>query len=126
MQTIRPDVVINCAAYTAVDACETERDKCWRVNAEGPGVIAAACAEADARLIHISTDYVFDGNKPVPQPYTENDPVAPLSQYGASKLAGEESRSANDLTNHLIHPHRLALRHWRPQFSQDHAAPGRQ
>ncbi len=89
-QQIKPDVVINCAAYTAVDKCETDRKNCWRVNRDGAGVIASACAEEKARMIHISTDYVFDGKKHMPEPYIETDPVNPLSQYGASKLAGEE------------------------------------
>ena len=101
MQTIKPQAVVNCAAYTAVDACERERDKCWRVNAHGPGILAAACAESNARLVHISTDYVFDGKKPLPHPYTEMDQVAPLSQYGSSKLAGEEN-IRDRLANHLI------------------------
>lgn len=101
MQTIKPQTVVNCAAYTAVDACEQERDKCWRVNAHGPEILATACAESNARLVHISTDYVFDGKKPIPHPYTEKDQVAPLSQYGSSKLAGEENIRAR-LANHLI------------------------
>ena len=99
--TIRPEVIINCAAYTAVDACETNRDICDRVNSDGPGILAAACARFNTRLIHISTDYVFDGNRKVPQPYLESDPVNPLSRYGVSKLAGEEKvRQQTD--NHLI------------------------
>ncbi len=85
----RPDAVINCAAFTAVDACETESEAAWKVNAEGPRLIGAQAAARDSRVIHVSTDYVFDGNKPVPEPYTESDPVNPLSEYGRSKLAGE-------------------------------------
>lgn len=101
VRTIRPEVVLNCAAYTAVDACETNRDLCYRVNRDGAEIVASACAETKTRLIHISTDYVFDGGKSVPQPYLESDPVAPLSRYGASKLAGEEKiRQHTD--NHLI------------------------
>lgn len=100
-QAIKPDIVINCAAYTAVDRCETDKENCWRVNAEGPGIIASACAEVKARMIHISTDYVFDGNRRVPKPYTEKDPVHPLSQYGASKQSGEE-QVRTILANHLI------------------------
>lgn len=101
ISSIRPDVVVNCAAYTGVDACETERAQCWRVNAAGPGVLAAACTRHGGRLIHISTDYVFDGARPAPQPYTEDDPVHPLSQYGLSKLAGEE-RIREQTDDHLI------------------------
>ncbi len=88
---VHPDIIINCAAYTAVDNCETEQDGCRAVNEQGAANLAEACAAADCRLIHISTDYVFDGNKPVPEPYTEQDPVSPLSAYGKSKLAGEQA-----------------------------------
>ncbi|MCI5119788.1 MAG: dTDP-4-dehydrorhamnose reductase [Candidatus Electrothrix sp. AUS4] len=91
INTLRPEVVINCAAYTAVDKCESEEEACWAVNAQGPAYLAKACADARARLIHVSTDYVFSGNKPVPEPYTEQDPVEPLSAYGRSKLAGEQA-----------------------------------
>jgi len=98
---IAPDIVINCAAFTAVDRCETDRKKCWLVNADGAGIIATACAEHDARLIHISTDYVFDGLKKVPEPYVETEKTNPLSEYGASKLAGEKM-IRDRLGNHLI------------------------
>lgn len=101
MAMVRPEVVINCAAYTAVDASENNQELCWRVNAQGPAFLAAACARHAARLLHVSTDYVFAGDKPVPHPYTEDDPVAPLSQYGKSKLAGEEAVRAQ-APDHLI------------------------
>ena len=101
MDCIRPQVLINCAAYTAVDACETETDRCMAVNAHGPAHLAAACAEFGCRLIHISTDYVFDGSKPAPQAYTEEDAVGPVSAYGRSKLAGEQA-IAEQLENYLI------------------------
>ncbi len=91
---VHPDVIINCAAYTAVDGCETEQAKCRAVNENGAANLAKACADAGCRLIHISTDYVFDGNKPVPEPYSEQDPVSPLSAYGRSKLAGEQAVKA--------------------------------
>lgn len=91
IRTLRPDVVVNCAAYTAVDRCESEQDACWAVNADGAAHLAEACATSGARLIHISTDYVFAGDKPVPEPYTEQDTVGPLSVYGKSKLAGEQA-----------------------------------
>ena len=87
---VHPDIIINCAAYTAVDDCEKDQNRCRAVNAQGAANLARACAAADCRLIHISTDYVFDGNKPVPEAYTEQDPVSPLSAYGRSKLAGEQ------------------------------------
>jgi dTDP-4-dehydrorhamnose reductase len=91
IETLRPDVIINCAAYTAVDNCEKEQDVCQAVNKQGPANLADACAATGCRLIHISTDYVFDGNKSVPEPYLEQDQVSPLSAYGRSKLAGEQA-----------------------------------
>ncbi|MCI5123671.1 MAG: dTDP-4-dehydrorhamnose reductase [Candidatus Electrothrix sp. AR5] len=101
IQTLRPDVVVNCAAYTAVDTCESEQAACWAVNVDGAANLAEACAVNGARLIHISTDYVFAGDKPVPEPYTELDPVGPLSVYGKSKLAGEQA-IADRMNNFLI------------------------
>jgi len=86
-----PDVIINCAAYTAVDKCETESEAAWAVNADGPRFIGEAALKAGARVIHVSTDYVFDGKKPVPESYVEDDQVNPLSEYGRSKLAGEQN-----------------------------------
>jgi len=82
------DLVINCAALTNVDRCESHRDEAFLVNAEAPGLLAKICREKSAKLIHISTDYVFDGKHDVP--YMEEEPPAPLSVYGESKLAGEE------------------------------------
>jgi len=101
LDTIRPDAVINCAAFTGVDACEKDSMRCLRINGEGPGNLAAGCAVIGARLIHISTDYVFDGTKPVPEPYREADPVGPVSVYGSSKLTGEENVRKN-ATDYLI------------------------
>jgi dTDP-4-dehydrorhamnose reductase len=83
----RPSVVLNAAAYTAVDKAETERDAAWAVNAEAPAMMARAAASLDVPLIHISTDYVFDGTKQ--GEYEVEDSCRPLSAYGASKLAGE-------------------------------------
>jgi len=80
---------INCAAYTAVDRAESEESRALAVNRDGAGNLAAACAAAGVPLIHLSTDYVFDGRKG--SPYREDDPVAPLNVYGRSKLAGEEA-----------------------------------
>jgi dTDP-4-dehydrorhamnose reductase len=97
----RPDVIVNCAAYTAVDACETELDLSWKINAEGPKFLAQAADRLGSRLIHISTDYVFDGTKPPPQAYCETDAPNPLSQYGRSKLAGEQA-VAIGCANHVI------------------------
>ncbi len=89
--THQPEVVLNCAAYTAVDNCETEKELAWRVNATGPENLAVACEDTGCRLIHISTDYVFDGKKSIDTSYTESDPVMPHSEYGKSKLAGEDA-----------------------------------
>lgn len=93
-----PDCVVNCAAYTAVDKCETEQDTAWKINSSGPQYIAQIANSCGCRVIHISTDYVFDGNREIPEPYLEDDPVNPLSEYGRSKLAGEQatSRHAED------------------------------
>lgn len=99
--TERPQVIVNCAAYTAVDACEKEVELCWRINAEGPKYLARAADRLGCRLIHISTDYVFDGNKPAPEAYVETDATNPLSQYGRSKLAGEEAVAAG-CADHVI------------------------
>jgi dTDP-4-dehydrorhamnose reductase len=85
----RPALVINAAAWTAVDAAETEPDAADRANHIGPGLLAAACREMGARLIHISTDYVFDGLKGAP--YQESDRPCPTGVYGATKLAGERA-----------------------------------
>lgn len=101
LSTIAPEVVINCAAYTAVDNCETETELAWRVNANGPRNLAEGVEAIGGRLIHISTDYVFDGKKAASSSYCEGDPVAPLSEYGRSKLAGEEA-IAKTCSNYLI------------------------
>jgi dTDP-4-dehydrorhamnose reductase len=82
-----PDVIVNAAAYTAVDKAETERDLAWRINAEAPAELARAAERRGIPLMHISTDYVFDGIKS--QGYVESDAVAPLNVYGRSKLGGE-------------------------------------
>jgi dTDP-4-dehydrorhamnose reductase len=85
--------VVNAAAYTAVDKAEAEPALAERVNAEGPGILAAACAEADARLVHVSTDFVFGGDAASAaerRPLRPEDPVAPLSVYGRSKAEGEQ------------------------------------
>ncbi len=87
VSSFRADVVINCAAFTAVDACEEERERAFAVNAEGAGHAAAAAAAVGAHLLHVSTDYVFDGAASTP--YTEESETAPRSAYGASKRAGE-------------------------------------
>ncbi|HEX6441017.1 MAG TPA: dTDP-4-dehydrorhamnose reductase [Stellaceae bacterium] len=95
----RPDCVINAAAYTAVDRAESEPDAAWAANCKGPANLAAVCAEAEIPLVHLSTDYVFDGTKT--GPYREEDPVNPLGVYGKSKEAGDRAiREA--LPEHVI------------------------
>ncbi len=89
VERIAPDIVVNAAAYTAVDRAESEREAAFRANAEAPGALARACAERNALLVHYSTDYVFDGTGT--RPYREDDPTAPLGVYGESKLAGEQA-----------------------------------
>lgn len=93
------DVLINAAAFTNVDACETERDRAFRINAETPGILAEICNKKEAKLIHFSTDYVFDGEKRAP--YTEEDQANPISAYGESKLAGEQNVLAAE-DGHLV------------------------
>jgi len=93
LDKVTPEVIVNCAAYTAVDGCESELDLSWQVNAEGPKYLAQAADRLGSRLIQVSTDYIFDGNKPAPAAYIESDASNPLSQYGKSKLAGEEAVS---------------------------------
>lgn len=88
---LAPEVVLNCAAFTQVDRCETERERAFRVNALGPGHLAKALARHGGRLVHISTDYVFDGAKGPPEAYVEEDAPSPLSWYAYTKLAGEKA-----------------------------------
>jgi len=99
LDRVRPTVVVNAAAYTAVDRAEDDREAAFRANAEAPGVLAHWCAQAGVPLVHYSTDYVFDGQGT--RPYREDDATAPLGVYGASKLAGEQAiRAAGG--RHLI------------------------
>jgi dTDP-4-dehydrorhamnose reductase len=91
---IRPDAAINCAAWTDVDGAETHRSQAYELNASGPDSLARAAARSGIPLIHVSTDYVFDGKPPLdstgaPRPYVESDPTGPRSVYGESKAAGE-------------------------------------
>ncbi len=94
-----PAVVINCAAWTDVDGAELYEDEAFAINADGAGNVSAAAAAIGARVIHVSTDYVFDGKKT--EPYVESDPVGPIGAYGRTKLAGEEQVAANN-PRHLI------------------------
>ena len=91
VQLLQPDVIVNAAAYTAVDKAENEADMANAINAAGPGAVADAARELQVPLIHLSTDYVFDGS--LDRPYVEEDPTGPTGIYGASKLAGEEAQA---------------------------------
>jgi dTDP-4-dehydrorhamnose reductase len=95
----RPALVVNAAAYTKVDLAETEIAEARRVNETAPAVLAGACAQAGIPLLHLSTDYVFDGSKE--GAYRESDPVCPISAYGRSKAAGEDA-VRRTLTSHII------------------------
>ncbi|WP_027159507.1 dTDP-4-dehydrorhamnose reductase [Methylobacter luteus] len=99
VQKVSPDVIVNPAAYTAVDKAETDRDMAFLINAEAPRVLAEEAAKRAALLIHYSTDYVFDGTKNAP--YTEDDATHPVNVYGQSKLAGEQAIQAAG-ADHLI------------------------
>jgi dTDP-4-dehydrorhamnose reductase len=89
---LRPRAVVNCAAYTDVDGAESDRETAAAVNGAGAGHVAAAAAEVGAFVVHVSTDYVFDGSKR--EPWLEDDPVGPLGAYGETKLAGEQAVAA--------------------------------
>lgn len=88
VRKVKPQAIINCAAYTAVDKQESDVDLSYKINAIGPRNLAIAAQDQNAKLVHVSTDYVFDGNGT--RPYLEFDPVGPASVYGKTKLAGEE------------------------------------
>ncbi len=94
--SLRPDVVLHLAAWTAVDACESDPDRALQVNGLAVRWVAEGCRRAQAHLVHVSTDYVFSGDKPTP--YTEWDTPGPRSVYGASKLAGEQEAAAAGAT----------------------------
>jgi dTDP-4-dehydrorhamnose reductase len=96
----RPDVVINCAAWTDVDGAEEAEEAAFAVNGSGAGNVAAAAAKVEARIVHVSTDYVFDGVKGAP--YVESDQPAPLSAYGRTKLAGEEAVAAANKRHFIV------------------------
>ncbi len=89
LRAARPEAIVSAAAYTAVDKAEGESDLAFAINARGAGAVAAAARELGVPIVHISTDYVFDGSKE--SPYVEDDPTGPTSVYGASKLAGEDA-----------------------------------
>lgn len=99
IRRVQPKLIVNPAAYTAVDKAESEPELAHRINAEAPGVMAEEARRLGAGLVHYSTDYVFDGSQPAPR--VEDDPVGPLNVYGASKLAGEQAIAAAGIP-HLI------------------------
>ena len=101
---IQPYAIINCAAYTAVEACENEEDLAFRINAIGPRNLSIASQETGAKLMHVSTDYVFDGNGH--RPYLETDPVGPQGAYGRTKLAGE------NFVKEFCHKHYIVRTAW--------------
>lgn len=100
LQELSPDIIINCAAYTDVDGCEQQSDMAMRVNGSGVGLLADLAKKTDAVLVHISTDFVFDGKKGAP--YLEDDQPQPLSIYGKSKLEGERQILQSGLEKYLI------------------------
>ncbi len=95
-----PDIIINCAAFTNVDGCEIEQELALQVNGAGPGLLADLAKQTDAALVHISTDFVFSGDKN--SPYQEDDQPNPLSVYGKSKLAGEQQVQLSGLDKYFI------------------------
>jgi len=97
--SVRPGVIINAAAYTAVDRAESEREEAFRVNAEAVGELGRIATAVGARVVHFSTDYVFDGE--ATEPYAEDAPTNPINVYGASKLAGEQALAASG-AEHLV------------------------
>lgn len=99
VERMRPDIVVNATAYTAVDRAEAEPELAHRINADAPGEVARTCARLGSALVHYSTDYVFDGT--ASRPYRESDPTAPLGVYGRTKLAGEQA-IADSGARHLI------------------------
>jgi len=97
-----PDAVVNCAAYTAVDKAESDAALCRAVNAEGPRVLAEACRESGAYLVHVSTDYVFDGRREPPRPWLETDTPGPATVYGQTKLEGEQAIAASGCRHAIL------------------------
>ncbi|MGE4403636.1 MAG: dTDP-4-dehydrorhamnose reductase [Desulfobulbus sp.] len=100
LRELKPAIILNCAAYTNVDGCESHSELAMRVNGEGPGFLAQLAAEIDAVLVYVSTDFVFAGDKK--EPYREDDPTGPLSIYGKSKLLGEQRIIQSGLEKYII------------------------
>lgn len=121
VREIQPALIVNAAAYTAVDQAESEPDLAYPINATAPGILAEEARTLDTWLLHYSTDYVFDGAKT--GPYEESDPVNPLSVYGASKLGGEQAIAAG-VGAVFNPPHELGLWCEGKEFSAYHHASG--
>ncbi len=125
-RTIRefePDILVNAAAYTAVDKAESEPELARTINALAPARMAEELARNACLLVHYSTDYVFDGNKPAAQAYQENDATGPLNVYGQTKLEGEQLIAGARVSIH--HPaHYLGIRYSRQEFSANGFASG--
>lgn len=100
LRSFKPDLIVNAAAYTAVDRAESEAELAQAINARAPGILAEEARRLGSRLIHYSTDYVFDGRKNAP--YVEEDPTAPLNVYGHSKLAGEAAIAASGCRHFIL------------------------
>jgi len=115
IKSFYPDVIINAAAFTNVDLCETEKELSWKVNADGPKYIAFYAGAIDAHLIHISTDYVFNGKA---GPYGEDAPIDPINYYGKTKLAGENALRISNARNAIIRTNVLygPVKSGRPDF----------
>jgi len=109
LRDVEPDVVVHAAAETNVDKCETDRELAWSVNAEGTRNVATACGKFDVRLVYLSTDYVFDGEKGL---YREDDEVNPVNYYGVTKLEGE--RSVRELCESFVIARTSVLYGWHP------------
>ena len=119
LDRIKPDLVVNAAAYTAVDKAENDSEQAFLVNATGAGEVARLCSQINRPLVHISTDFVFDGSSRTP--YVETDAVLPLNVYGASKAAGEVAVRRALVTEHH-HSNRVGVWRARWKFRQDDAS----
>ncbi len=98
---VSPDIILNCAAFTNVDECESKKRESERINVEGPRNLAQGAARYEKMIVHISSDFVFDGRKRVPQPYFEDDPMNPLSFYGTTKMESELAIKQN-ASNYIL------------------------